>query len=410
MSIMRIIAVGVIYIVASAGWWILGTATSFRSDTFFNNLGPRVEALWGTPIYQAAPTFSIRVPGSDKVRWMTPLRNDIRVRLEPEYRKKGLIWYPTYTCSFTGTYTLASAQPVAEKVRLHFDFPSPDSTYDSFSITLDDASIEVPVDPALGIDHIFELQPKSSRVIRVRYETRGLSEWRYLPDRSAGRVRHLDLIAETGFKKVDYPEGSLSPMTVQETETGMTLSWRATDLITGADIGIIVPEKLNPGPLTSRITFFAPVCLLFFFVLIGAINIIYRVDIHPMHYLFVASGFFAFHLLLVYLADHLYIHAAFLISAAVSVTLVTAYLSAALKGRLPWKIAVAGQLGFLVLFSYSFFLKGITGLTVALGSVVTLAVMMKVTAHIDWNEIFGKVKLQRRSVSKTGGAVEPSGS
>ena len=43
---------------------------------------------------------------------------------------------------------------------------------------------------------------------------------------------------------------------------------------------------------------------------------------------------------------------------------------------------------FLVLFSYSFFVKGITGLTVAIGSVLTLAILMKVTAHVKWAEVF----------------------
>ena len=83
-------------------------------------------------------------------------------------------------------------------------------------------------------------------------------------------------------------------------------------------------------------------------------------------------------------------HAAFFLSAITSVFLVTTYLSAALRGRFPWKVAIAGQLFYLVLFSYSFFLDGLTGLTIAIGSVVTLAVLMRVTAHIDWNEIFVK--------------------
>ena len=48
----------------------------------------------------------------------------------------------------------------------------------------------------------------------------------------------------------------------------------------------------------------------------------------------------------------------------------------------------AGQLFFLVLFSYSFFLKAMTGLTVAVGSVVTLAILMKVTARTDWDTVF----------------------
>jgi inner membrane protein involved in colicin E2 resistance len=163
-------------------------------------------------------------------------------------------------------------------------------------------------------------------------------------------------------------------------------------LITKEDIGVIIPEKLHPGPLTSRITFFAPVCLIFFFILVGTINILYQVNIHPMHYLFVAAGFFAFHLLLAYMAGIVNIHVAFIISAVVSVVMVTSYLSAALRGQFPWKVAVGGQLFFLVLFSYSFFLKGITGLVVAIGSVVTLAVLMRVTAHVDWDDVFSRIE------------------
>jgi inner membrane protein involved in colicin E2 resistance len=170
----------------------------------------------------------------------------------------------------------------------------------------------------------------------------------------------------------------------------MLLKWEASDLITKEGIGVIIPERLNPGPLTSRITYFAPICLLFFFVLVATINVIYKVDIHPMHYLFVAAGFFAFHLLLSYMVGIINIHVAFIISAITSVTLVTTYLYAALKAKLPLKIIIGGQLFYLVLFSYTFLLKGVTGLTIAIGSVVTLAVLMKVTANVDWNEIFSK--------------------
>lgn len=184
-------------------------------------------------------------------------------------------------------------------------------------------------------------------------------------------------------------------MTSEAAHDGMILTWRATDLITKEGVGVIIPEKLNPGPLTSRITFFAPVCLVFFFVLVATISILYKVNIHPMHYLFVVAGFFAFHLLLAYMVGIVNIHIAFAISAVVSVVLVTSYLAAALRGGLPWKVAAAGQLFFLVLFSYSFFLEGITGLTVAICSVVTLAILMKVTAHLDWDEVFARPSKQQ---------------
>ena len=80
------------------------------------------------------------------------------------------------------------------------------------------------------------------------------------------------------------------------------------------------------------------------------------------------------------------------ISASTSLLLVTSYLAAALGTGFPWKAAATGQLFYLVLFSYTFFMKGYTGLVVTIGSVATLAVLMRVTARTDWSAFFGRVK------------------
>lgn len=389
MSAKRIVAVGIIFGVACVGWWILGTATAVRSTDYFKRLNSQVESLWGSPLAQQAPSLSVEVPGTEQLRYLMPAKSDIKVEIASDYRKKGLIWYPTYTCSFDGTYTIVNREEVAREVRLHFDFPGGE-TYDNFSMAVDGEELDVPIDTQEGVGDIIELEPGASKDFRITYRTRGMRAWRYKMDPHTGRVKGLNLVVTTGFEDVDYTEGSLSPMSTEESDNGMVLTWSATDLITKEDIGIVIPEKLNPGPLTSRITFFAPVCLLFFFVLVATINVLYKIDIHPMHYLFVAAGFFAFHLLLAYMVGIINVHVSFVISAVTSVFLVTTYLSAALKGKLPWKVAVGGQLFFLVLFSYSFFLKGTTGLTVAIGSVVTLAVLMRVTADVDWNEVFAK--------------------
>ncbi|MBI4558196.1 MAG: inner membrane CreD family protein [Candidatus Hydrogenedentes bacterium] len=390
MSVGRIVAIGTIYLAACAGWVILGATTAFRSTEFSGRLGAEVEALWGTPLVQAAPSLAVEIPGSDRVRTLMPAKNDVAVELKTDYRKKGLIWYPTYTCQFAGTYTITNNEKVAQKARLHFRFPSQGGTYDAFTMHLDDQPFGGAVDTKEGIHELVELAPGQSTDFKISYKTRGIREWRYKMDPTVGRVQNLNLAVKTDFRKVDYPDGCLSPMSSQDADNGKLLTWQATDLITKEDVGVLIPEKLNPGPLTSRITFFAPVCLLFFFVLVATINILYQVKIHPMHYLFVAAGFFAFHLLLAYMVGPITIHVAFVISAVVSVTLVTGYLCAALRGEFPWKIAAAGQLFFLVLFSYSFFFKGMTGLTVAIGSVVTLAVLMKVTAHVNWDDVFPK--------------------
>ena len=390
MSIKRILAVCAIFALTTAGWWILGSATAVRSTNLFHRLGDQVQELWGIPLTQKAPSFAAEIPGTDQLRWLMPEKNDIHVQLNTDYRKKGLIWYPTYTCSFAGTYTIRNTEDVQQKIRIHFDFPAKGATYDDFAIESDGETLRLPVNTEEGITEIIELAPTQARDFKITYRTRGIREWRYSMDQSVGRVQNLNLTVKTNFKDIDFPDGSLSPMHKATVAGGTELAWSATDLITREDIGIIIPEKLNPGPLTTRITFFAPVCLLFFFTLVATINILYKINIHPMHYLFVAAGFFAFHLLLSYMTGIVNIHIAFIIAAITSVSLVTGYLSAALGGQFPRKVAIAGQLFFLVLFSYSFFLKGITGLTVAIGSVVTLGVLMKVTAHTDWTEVFSK--------------------
>ena len=390
MTIKRVIAIAVIFVVACGGWIVLGTTTAMRSTDFGKGLGAEVEALWGVPLVQEAPSFGVLIPGSENMRWIMPAKNDIQVDLQPDYRKKGLLWFSTYTCSFNATYTISNDETVAQKVRIHFAFPAKDGTYDAFAASINDTRLTAPIKTAEGVGEIVELPPGQTATFSVAYKTRGIREWRYRTDQNAGRVQNLNLVLNTQFRAVDFPEGCLSPMASVPTETGAMLTWQATDLITKEDIGVVIPEKLNPGPLTSRITFFAPVCLLFFFVLVATINILYKVNIHPMHYLFVAAGFFAFHLLLAYMVGLVNIHVAFVVSAIVSVFLVTSYLAGALHGKFPWKVAVGGQIFFLVLFSYSFFFQGITGLTVAIGSVVTLAVLMRVTAHVDWDTVFMK--------------------
>lgn len=388
MSIKKIIAIGIIYIVGWAGWWALGTVTSIRSNDFAYRLEPQVEALWGTRLVQEAPSFSVNIPGTRNKRWLLPSNNTIKTEIIPDYRKKGLLWYSTYTCVFDGLYSIENTQQVTEKMYLHFNFPAKGATYDEFSIHLNNKQLTTPVDTRTGVDEIIELAPGETADFKIHYKTRGIDSWKYIMAEKTGRVQNFSLEATTGFKNVDFTVDSLSPMSKTESDTGMLLSWKASDLITNGNIGIIIPEKLNPGPLTTRITYFAPVCLFFFFILIATIGIMYQINIHPMHYFFITAGFFAFHLLLSYLAGHVWIHFAFILSASVSTLLVTFYLSAALGKTFPYKLAVAGQLFFLILFSYTFFIKGITGIIVATGSVVTLGILMKVTAGVDWDEVF----------------------
>ncbi|MFW5798852.1 MAG: inner membrane CreD family protein, partial [Planctomycetota bacterium] len=363
MSGKRIIAIVLIYLLACAGWVVLGGTTLVRSEMFLDRLYRDVRKLWGVPLVQKAPMFTLD-DGSKTPPVVIPSATKISTDVKLDYRRKGLIWYPTFVCRMDGRWTLTNDTDEPMTLKGWFEFPNPEGTYDNFVLTLDDQPLDVPVNPSQPLELTIDVPAGASRVLAIGYGTFGIESWRYVVNREVGRVKDLSLTVTTDFHEYDFPDGSMSPTDKKPIDGGAMLTWEASDLLTTQDMGVVVPDKLNPGPLAARITFFAPVCLVFFFVLVAAVNVVCRIGIHPMHYLFVSAGFFAFHLLFVYMVDHVDVHVAFAVAAAVSVVMVTLYLRAALGTVFPWKVAGAGQVFYLVLFSYSFFLQGMAGLTV----------------------------------------------
>jgi len=168
------------------------------------------------------------------------------------------------------------------------------------------------------------------------------------------------------------------------------LQWDYQNMISGFDIALKMPEKLQPGPLAASISYFAPVSLFFFFFMIFILTTLRGIDLHPMNYFFLAAAFFAFHLLLAYLADHVSIHVSFAISSAVSIFLVATYLRLVVNLRFALVDAALSQLIYLVLFSYAFFFEGFTGLAITIGAILTLFVVMQMTGRIRWEEKFAR--------------------
>jgi len=230
-------------------------------------------------------------------------------------------------------------------------------------------------------------------VISVHYKTRGRDRWTYVPaTESEGRPVHLKnftMTATMDFRAIDYPRGTLSPTTPAEPfGGGMKAVWYIGDARTCQQFGIEMPGREDAGPIAGRMAFYAPVGLLFFFTVLFTTMLLKKVPLHPMHYLFISAGFFAFHILLAYLVDKIDIHQAFWVSAAVSVLLVVSYMR--LVAGVKFAVAYVGlaQLVYLIGFSYAFFWKGWTGLSIVIVAIVTLFILMQATARVVWNEVF----------------------
>src|SRR3977135_361462 len=107
------------------------------------------------------------------------------------------------------------------------------------------------------------------------------------------QVHDFSLVMHTNFKDINFADDTLSPTAKKETGDGWELNWRYSDLVSGFQIGMEMPEKLQPGPLAGEISYFAPVSLFFFFFLMFIITTMRNLNLHPMKYFFLASAFFA---------------------------------------------------------------------------------------------------------------------
>lgn len=415
MTFTRLTAIALIFLGATVAWAILGSSLVARTGQFNGQLQREVEALWGEPQRQVAPQAWVFRPGVEieTVDAKQPDGTTVRTKVERsvtkqqaigldatratvdltlEHRKRGLLWYATYTVAFSGTYRFRNPDAVPRDLRVSVPLPAQHALFDDVVFAVDGRSALSDVagaDAARQMQASAHVEPGAVMTVDVRYRSRGLGTWTYAfaPEGTA-QVRDFILNMRTNFTEVDFPGGTMSPTAKAPVAGGWALTWNFTNLIAGQNIGMAFPEKLNPGPLASRITFFAPVSLLFFLAVMVIVGATFGPSLHPMHYWFISAAFFAFHLLLAYLVDHVSIHAAFAASAAVSLALVVSYLRLVTGTRHALLHAGATQLVFLVLFSYAFFFEGFTGLTITVGAIVTLFVLMQVTARVAWEDVF----------------------
>jgi hypothetical protein len=386
---LRLFAVFVIFVLAAIAWVVLGATDAIRTNDTGTKLHEAVGGLLGAPQTQSAPTFEWAA-NKDKGS-LAVAGSDIDVRFNLDQRKKGLLWYAGYKVGFDATYTVANTSPRDVDASMRFAFPTKDGVYDGFAVRVDGS--EVPVTYTNGsAEARFKLKAGQTAKVRTGYTTHGLDQWRYSPTPGVVDViKDFRLVMHTDFANVDYPQDTVSPTEpAVKNGDGLTLTWKYASLVAGRAIALNMPSPPNPGPLASRISFFAPVSLLFFFAALILLTATSGVRLHPVHYGFLAAAFFAFHLLLSYLADQVDLNLAFAIASAASVLLAVGYLAVVVgKRRALLEIAIS-QVVFLVLFSYSFFFEGLTGLAITIGSVVTLGYFMARTAKVDWESVFAR--------------------
>ena len=400
----QILALAFIFVCTSIAWVILGATIFSRTYGSNEKLQGQVASTWGTSQQQSPPTATYTltdvvssttvengkvVVHSENVQRQVPLpveASRIHVNFHLTPRQKGLLWYSTYAVDFAGDYTFQNNTVKAQTVDFRLKFPAQKAIYDDLQMKVNEQTVALTTDDQGTVGQA-TMGPGDTARLHVAYRSQGLDCWRYQLGDGIAQARDFMLTMQTNFRDIDFADDTLSPTSKQLIPGGWQLTWQYSNLVSGFQIGMTMPQKPQPGPLAGEISYAAPVSLFFFFFLMFIITTLRNIDLHPMNYFFLATAFFAFHLLLAYSVDHISIHAAMILSSAVSVGLVVSYLRLVVGLRFAALEAGTAQLIYLVLFSYAFFWKGFTGLAITVIAIITLFVVMQVTGKI-WSERF----------------------
>jgi hypothetical protein len=382
----RLIAIGFIFCSASLAWTILGATLVQRTDSSDEGQRDKLTAQWGSAQTQAAPQVNARVAvGRGYENVAIPLRSSrINASLDLEQRRVGLLWYNLYHVTFRARYRIRN-ETNSRRMSIHFPFPATNGTYADFTCVIEGHRVTDAT--ALDQGYVgFDLPPGKETTIDVGYLSRGTGTWTYRFGGDVSSVNDFAMTMTTNFDAIDFPVRTLLPVYEARSGKGWRLEWRYATLVTGNAIGMAFPYPLQPGPLAQRITFWAPVALLFYFFVMLVVTTLRKIDLHPVNYFFLACSFFAFHLLFAYLVDRIAIELAFTICSLVTLFLTITYLRFVAGWRFAAVESGLAQLVYLILFSYALFNEGWSGLTITIGAIVTLFIAMQATGRIRWSE------------------------
>ncbi|MCB9765329.1 MAG: inner membrane CreD family protein [Alphaproteobacteria bacterium] len=412
--VVRLFSIGVVFLATCVAWMVLGGVTHERNNQQLHALRGKVTELWGSPQEQRAPELAFRwtteetetsweetQDGSRKAvtrvvvrtheKLMSPSKSTIAVDLDLDMRRKGLMWYPLYDVDFEGGWSYRHGEPQDGELVVTFPFPTQDGIYDDFRLVVDGVDRARELVPEAGaVSWSVAVEPGQEVTIGAGYRSRGMTEWRYVPSSGVANIENFSLAMTTDFADIDFPAQTMSPSDKSRNGPGWTLRWDFDQVITGFGVGMVMPERIQPGELAAELAFSAPVSLLFFFLVIFALATLRGIELHPINYMFLAGAFFAFHLLFAYSADHLPVSAAFGLSSVVSVALVVSYLRLVVSPRFAFLEAAGAQMVYLVGFSLAHFWDGYTGLTVTALSIITLFLLMQWTGRIKWSEVLSR--------------------
>ncbi len=399
-KILKYALVGAFVIGFSGASIVIGLRIDDRHTSTYSRGLKAVQQIWGGSIRQKPPTLKYPVQtryeytnkktGTVQTRNKTEWRNmgmesqNLDLNLKSSIRKKGLLKFAGYRLSFQGDYTIRNYRKTTANFR--FDFPLPDGAGNitNLKVELDGKPYTGDTNLADGIDWAGRLRPGETRRIRVSYEANGTDRFLYALSGNRREVRNLNVNLTTDFAEYSIPNRAMVPTSRAGDDSGAKLGWKSSNLITGQNIAIRFEVEGNYGKVASRLFFYSPLALILFTGLLLVVTTARGMQLHPMHYLFLMTGFFIFYLFGSYVISFMHIIPGIALSLVLSTGIMLYYAFLIKKGALLIQSTAFAAAMFQWIFSIAFFFPAYTGFLITIAAIIAFVVLMRATAAMDW--------------------------
>lgn len=240
-----------------------------------------------------------------------------------------------------------------------------------------------------------QLQAGDSIEFSIQLQLKGSESIQFCPFGNTTRVNLTSNCTTPSFT------GDFLPENRKVSNSGFTADWKVlnlnrnypqvftdnqfhrTETFSAFGVNLLLPVQQYQQSMRS--VKYASLIIILTFVISFFVEVIQKKNIHPFQYLLVGLGLCLFYTLLIAISEHLGFNLAYLISAVMTVTLLTLYMRGILKIR-KTAFTIGGLLALLYLYIFVLIQMETYALLVgSLGLFIILAIIMYYSQKINWN-------------------------
>lgn len=405
-KLMNYLLLGILAVGLSTVAVLIGLRTEQRGSTRYSQNLREVQKIWGGAIIQAPPALSYRqLTRVERHHWQTgkpyaatkTIRRDIKIwrakimaKVNRDIRARGLQVYNGYRLTFTGTWHIKNLLRHKKEIYFHLPLPTGGNNIHDAVITAGAKTYHGDHRVADGLDWKGTLAPGETRTIKITYRCQGLDTFSYALDTQVREIPAFSFTIDTDFpeKIINYRDNSMVHSLIREKKERRHIIWKGKNLITRQPIALSFNSGKKPWEIVANLYYYAPLAIFLFLAVLLVFSLAYNIRLHFMHFLFFGAGFIFFHLFLSYIVSYTGFIAGFIISSIISGGMILFYARQLNRGRRLLEGTLIGLAMFQLFFSLAFYFPAYTGLLILIGSAMTLTIIMKATAGIEWEGRF----------------------